>query len=164
MRKALFLLVFLGACYEAPKPYFEWEHPKHPHAVLADGTDDPVWTDMVEVARAKWSGPLVEMGCEDPFRSSAQNDVILVPDASWHKPDAVGDTEDDQITIKGTPEEMMESGAYESIVPHELGHALGLVHVWEPSDNPESIMHTPADHTVPSTKDIENAAVAIGCR
>jgi hypothetical protein len=117
---------------------------------------------MVEVARQKWSGPLIALGCEDPFQSDDQNDVILIPDAEWTRPDAIGDTRSNRITVKGTVDEMVLNFAYETVLPHELGHAIGLVHISAEQDE-NSIMHPSNDKTDPDVSDLHNAAISIGC-
>jgi len=159
----LLLLLLLVGCAEAPRPYFQWDLPAHPHAVLFDGTIDQGWTQMVEAARAEWSTPLVEMGCEDPFRDGVEYDVTLIPDADWTRPDAIGDTERDSMTIKGTTAELIANMAYQTLLPHELGHAIGLSHVLVEVD-PDSIMHEIPDKTSPDDRDLLMAAAKIGCR
>lgn len=118
---------------------------------------------MVAAARAEWSAPLVAMGCADPFDGAEGTPVILVPDVQWSIPDSIGETRADRIIVKGTMDEVLLNGSYITVLPHELGHALGLQHVTALGD-PDSIMHTPADQLQPSQRDLDDAAAAIGCR
>ncbi|MEO8548544.1 MAG: matrixin family metalloprotease [Kofleriaceae bacterium] len=155
--------VWASGCVEPERASFAWPIGTRPAAVLHDGSTDPRWTDMVDAARAQWSEPLVAMGCADPFGGNATTPVILVPDTAWTKPDAIGETTAEQIVVKGTMEEELANGSYTSVLPHELGHALGLQHMTAIRD-PESIMHTPSDQVGPSALDIELAAETIGCR
>ena len=160
MKKLLLTMLTIAAC--GPRPYFQWDLGMHPRAVLADGSTDARWTKMVDDARTEWSVPLAEMGCDDPFRGEDTNPVELVPDAQWTRPDAIGDTRSWGITVKGTMDELEVNMSYTTILPHELGHALGLVHVGVDVD-PDSIMHPTVDRTTPDMRDLENAARAIGC-
>ena len=157
------ICLVLSACASgADRPYFAWQDNSHPEAVLADGSTDPVWTQMVEDARALWSGPLVAMGCDDPFRGDAVRTVTLVPNEQWTLPADIGETNSWGIIVKGTVDTMIDNKAYETVLPHELGHAIGLVHVVDDSDA-ESVMHPVADHTRPSEADLQNAAALLGC-
>jgi hypothetical protein len=118
---------------------------------------------MVEAARAEWSVPLIAMGCADPFAGADAMPVILIPGSEWTLPDEIGETNADRIIVKGTMAEELVNGSHHSVLPHELGHALGLDHVTALRD-PDSIMHTPSDHVKPSAMDLDRAAETIGCR
>lgn len=159
---SLLLLVALATGCLDNRPEFAWPLGTEPAAQLADGTADPRWTQIVGAAAASWSIPLAQMGCDDPFRGSNRNPVVLVSDAEWTNPTAIGDTESYDITIKGTVNEMLANLSYETTVPHEFGHALGLEHVLDGSD-PDSVMLVPASNKAPSRLDLEHAATVIGC-
>jgi len=155
--------VVAGCGVEPARPPFAWPVGTHPTAILADGSTDPQWTEMVDAARAQWSAPLVAMGCADPFEGTEVSPVILVPDTEWTTPDSIGETSADRIVVKGTMAQELANGSSSSVLPHELGHALGLEHVGALRD-PASIMHTPSDQTRPSAMDLDRAAETIGCR
>lgn len=163
MRSLVVVGLLAGCVADRPRASFAWDIGTHPAAVLADGTTDPGWTEMVEAARAEWSAPLVAMGCDDPFEGPAETPVILVPGSEWQIPNATGNTSIARIVVRGTMAEELVNGSYNSVLPHELGHALGLTHVGDLRD-PYSIMHPTSDQTAPSQLDLLRAADLIGCR
>ena len=67
--RAAMLIVFVGLVGCATQdglPWFTWQPGTTPHAVLADGSEDPVWTVMVDRAHEKWAVALAGVGCADP--------------------------------------------------------------------------------------------------
>ena len=148
------LLVALGGCD------FTWDVGTRPDPILSNGSKDPQWTAWVEEASMEWTGPLVLRGCRDPFSGPSTQPVILVPDAEWPDDSSNGHTEADEIIVEGTVEQLMVNHAYQSVIVHELGHALGLVHVPETED---SVMHSPNNELHPSKEDLDNVAVRLGC-
>lgn len=146
------------------RPSYTWDVGTSPHAVLENGSEDATWTDVVNTARMKWSRPLLALGCQDPFEGSDRQDVDLVSLADWPDPNAAAKINDAHIIVRGDSADWyVEHDPTYGIVTHELGHALGLIHV-DPDVDPESVMHAAGGKSEPSALDIQNAAVMIGCR
>lgn len=160
----LVVLMGFAGCTQDELPWFTWQPGTTPHAILADGSEDPVWTVMVDRAHEKWADALAGVGCADPFTGVATHPVELLDDSQWPEAEssANGYTTNEMIGVKGTVHEQLLSQAYETVMPHELGHALGLVHV-EPTDDPLSVMIAPARNRFPSALDVKHAAENLGC-
>jgi hypothetical protein len=165
MRIIILSLLLTSGCYILEP--FQWDVPNAPVSARAlDPAHQEEWHTMLSNAVDNWNGFLqANYHCELPFRlvTSGGNEARLVPPDQWDNgPEAVGMEWRGHIEVeeRRNADGVLGLPGNDSVILHELGHALGLQHV--PLAERLSIMNPTGDSII-HPQDIHDAAIAIGC-
>lgn len=161
--RILLLAVCLAACATeaGPAPVERHWHdvPRFALHPIAEDVDAATWGQAVADAADRWRVELAAVGCEVRIELADDgHEVRGWTEAAWPFPSFwLGSTTfgaNESMDVVGD----LASDKREQVLMHEMGHALGLPHV---EDRP-SLMNPRAGEL--TDEDVENAALALGCR
>lgn len=132
--------------------------------ICAVGGGD-AWKTRVEHAADDWRLAFAYAGCSViPFRMAENecHEVALIPSNEWYDRVAVGRAYQDTFGDRGRIEvsDGLEQSTEHSILLHEFGHAIGLVH----NENIHSLMYPTVYADAIRNSDIAMAINELGCK
>lgn len=144
------LLVMLAGCD------ITWSVPYAPVVPVAEPAHADAWLERIVKDVDMWNSLLVERGCEPPFvLSDAGYEIYLVPRAQWQDGIHIGMQNADSIEVRSSVDGTPPPGG---TLMHELGHALGMDHVF---GRPSLMNEIGAPGIMPG--DVDLAAEVMGC-